>query len=418
MVPQGAAEVVGLVTVSMAQAPTVNDSLNYSLPAEDDDYSSSNYYYSSAYYIYNSILLQQRMDSWAPIVLFSAVFLIGVPANALVIFVLARNRTSTSNINMYLLNLAVVDFAFLLFIVPIKLNTYIVSSRHMWNLGTAMCKLSIYVVYVNMTVSILTLVALAINRYNAVMRPVSCRSNRSKAHAVAIIIVIWVVSLSSQSPAVVVADVVVMPVSHRAPITPVCLENWPTYEAVRAFKGVNFGAFYCVPLLVVSICYLRMARALQRSAHFTRAESGGESALASGLQRQQTSRRKVARMVHILVLAFALCMLPWHVLMFITSEPSIVLDSTLMLYLGIFTRLAVYLNSCLNPLLYSFFSQNFRANLRKSCACLSKLTHRKKIFTPIEVDFKEVAGGLDDSARTSATSGHQRSFTSILTRAC
>lgn len=117
-------------------------------------------------------------DTWIPIVLFTFTFLIGVPANALVLFVLIRNGICRSNINLFLLNLALVDFIFLVFKVPLKLNSYIVSSRIIWHLGTAVCKLSTYLLYVNMTVSILTLVALAVNRYNAVMRPVSCRSKR------------------------------------------------------------------------------------------------------------------------------------------------------------------------------------------------------------------------------------------------
>ncbi|XP_038064122.1 galanin receptor type 1-like [Patiria miniata] len=414
-----AAEVAGLLaTVSAGKVETEagNGSLNSSMSVGDADYSSSYSAYSSIYYLnHGGMFQQQGMDVWVPIVLFSAVLLIGMPANAVVIFVLARKGTCKSNINIFLLNLAVVDFAFLLFNVPIKLNSYFLSSRTMWHLGPVMCKLSIYLVYVNMTVSILSLVALAVNRYNAVMRPVSCRSNRSKAHAVVMILVIWVVALASQSPAAVVADAYTVPMTPQQHTT-VCLEYWPNYEAMRAFKGSNFAFFYCIPAIVVSVCYLRMARTLQRSAQFTRSESG-ESALAAGLQRQQTSRRKVARMVHVLVIAFAVCMLPWHIFMYLLCTPSVAPSDTVLFYMGIFCRLAIYINSCLNPLLYSFFSQNFRANLRKSCSCLSKITCRKKIFTPIEVGFKEIAGGLDESARISATSGNQRSFTSVLTRA-
>ena len=151
-------------------------SRSVSLNTSDEDVSSSDYSYSWS--SLSGINSQEGLDTWIPIVLFTFMFLVGVPANAVVLFVLLRNGICRTNINLFLLNLALVDFIFLVFKVPLKLNSYIVSSRIIWSFGTVVCKLSTYLLYVNMTVSILTLVALAVNRYNAVMRPVSSRSKR------------------------------------------------------------------------------------------------------------------------------------------------------------------------------------------------------------------------------------------------
>ena len=243
----------------------------------------------------------------------------------------------------------------------------------------------------------------------------SLSNYRSKAHAILTIAVIWVISLASQSPSVVVADTIPIMIVHRVP-TVICVESWSSYNPMRIFKGSNFILFYCIPLVVVTVCYVRMARTLKRSTHFTRAESS-DTTMGVGLQRQQSSRRKVARMVHVLVVAFAVCMLPWHILMFISCTPSITPDATIHFYIGIMCRWAVYLNSCLNPVLYSFFSQNFQASLKKSFGCWSNVMCRKRTFTPIETEFKEVAEGLDESGRN-GSSEQQRSFTTVLTRAC
>ncbi|XP_071797468.1 galanin receptor 2a-like [Asterias amurensis] len=390
-------------------------SKSVSLNTSDEDVSSSDYSYSwSSLAGINS---QEGLDTWIPIVLFTLMFLVGVPANAVILFVLLRNGICRTNINLFLLNLALVDFIFLVFKVPLKLNSYIVSSRIIWSFGTVVCKLSTYLLYVNMTVSILTLVALAVNRYNAVMRPVSSRSKRSKAHAILMIVLIWVIALASQSPALAATDTITINMIHDRVPTVICAESWSSYTPMRIFKGSNFIFFYCIPLAVVTVCYLRMARTLQRSAQFTRNESG-DSAMGVGLQRQQSCRRKVARMVHVLVVAFAVCMLPWHIYMLISCSPSITPDAAVHFYIGILCRWAVYLNSCLNPVLYSFFSQNFRVSLKKSFCCWNKVLCRKRTFIPIKTGIKGVAEGMDESGRNFGSSSQQRSFTTVLMRAC
>ena len=169
MLPLGIEESVRTTTIGGIEG---YDSINFSTSLVDE---SSDYSYS---WSSQAFPIQEGFDIWIPVVLFTLMFLVGVPANAVVLFVLIRNGICRTNINIYLLNLALVDFIFLVFKVPLKLNSYIVSSRIIWQFGEVVCKLSTYLLYVNMTVSILTLVALAVNRYNAVMHPVSYRSNR------------------------------------------------------------------------------------------------------------------------------------------------------------------------------------------------------------------------------------------------
>ncbi|XP_072028413.1 kappa-type opioid receptor-like [Amphiura filiformis] len=133
-------------------------------------------YYSS----YPGGYLSMTTDmKWLPHTLFTMVFVLGIPANALVIFVLLRNGALRITTNMYLFNLAVTDFLFLVLQVPAKIGVYMITPGDMsWKLGLGMCKFSIYVVYVNMAVSIITLTALAVNRYCAVMHPISSRTQR------------------------------------------------------------------------------------------------------------------------------------------------------------------------------------------------------------------------------------------------
>ena len=140
----------------------------------------SNTDYETSYSSFPGGYLPMTTDlDWVPHTLFSIVFILGIPGNALVIFVLLRNGALRNTTNIYLFNLAVVDFFFLVFEVPAKVGVYFIHPGDMsWKLGLGMCKFSIYLVYVNMAVSIITLTALAVNRYCAVMHPISTRTHR------------------------------------------------------------------------------------------------------------------------------------------------------------------------------------------------------------------------------------------------
>ncbi len=145
--------------------------------SEYDQYFNSNYV---SYSSYPGGYISMTTDmNWLPHTLFALVFILGIPGNALVIFVLLRSGAVRITTNIYLFNLAITDFLFLVLEVPAKIGVYVITPGDMsWKLGLEMCKFSIYVVYVNMAVSIITLTALAVNRYCAVMHPISTRTHR------------------------------------------------------------------------------------------------------------------------------------------------------------------------------------------------------------------------------------------------
>ena len=77
------------------------------------------------------------------------------------------------------------------------------------------------------------------------------------------------------------------------------------------------------------------------------------------------SRRRVIRMLLTVVIAFAVCNLPYHVRKMIFYYGSALRDGgEVATAFQIFTFLAMYLNSALNPILYSFLSKNFQKSLR------------------------------------------------------
>jgi hypothetical protein len=78
-------------------------------------------------------------------VIWSLLFIVGTFGNALVIYVMVRygDRKTT---NCYIVNLAIADLAFVLLVIPFTAMHYVL---HSWTIGSFVCKLQVYVIYVS-----------------------------------------------------------------------------------------------------------------------------------------------------------------------------------------------------------------------------------------------------------------------------
>lgn len=89
-----------------------------------------------------------------------------------------------------------------------------------------------------------------------------------------------------------------------------------------------------------------------------------------GLTKKRKSERKVTRMVVVIVLVFVLCWLPFFttniVNLFYTIPEN---DAAAAVYS--FLVILTYVNSCANPILYGFLSDNFKQSFQK-VLCLHK----------------------------------------------
>ncbi|XP_071507450.1 galanin receptor 2b-like [Diadema antillarum] len=176
---------------------------------------------------------------------------------------------------------------------------------------------------------------------------------QTKSCTATVLALIWIVSLLSQSPPAIFADIVN---GH------ICVESWPSSQAHRAFKTSLFVFFYLLPLAVICLCYARTAAVLWNAgAEFV-------SPYMTGAPRRRHSRRKVARMVMILVTCFTVCWLPYHIRNIMECW-HLIFYSEFSYYTTILVRVMAYANSCLNPLLYSCLCENFRKNYYQACSC-------------------------------------------------
>lgn len=90
--------------------------------------------------------------------------------------------------------------------------------------------------------------------------------------------------------------------------------------------------------------------------------------MRAGLTKRRKSERKVTRMVVIIVLVFVLCWLPFFTAN-IVNLIHIIPEANNTIYFSFV--ILTYVNSCANPFLYGFLSDNFKQSFQK-VLCIHK----------------------------------------------
>lgn len=191
-------------------------------------------------------------------VVFGVIFLLGMVGNTLVLVVLGHlrpgGRPSRSATNIFILNLSVADFSFLLFCVPFQATIY---SLPEWIFGAFFCKWVHYLATATMLVSIFTLVAMSVDRYIAVVHAKRSVCIRSKRNATLGVGLIWVLSLLFAIP--VAEHQVLMSGHHQAPNSSFCWEYWADNPAAKQiYKATILVVGYLLPLVLISCCYAKV----------------------------------------------------------------------------------------------------------------------------------------------------------------
>ncbi|XP_059404119.1 somatostatin receptor type 2 [Carassius carassius] len=287
---------------------------------------------------------------------------IGLCGNALVIYVILRYAKMKTVTNIYILNLAVADVLFMLGLPFIAIQLALVH----WPFGAALCRVVMTVDSLNQFTSIFCLMVMSIDRYLAVVHPIKSTRWRKPNVAKTINLVVWVVSLVVNLPIVIYSGLITKPDGCF------CTIVWPepqeTYYTTFMFYTFFLGFF--LPLMVICLCYLCI---------IIKVKSSGVRVSSS---KRRKSERRVTRMVSVVVAVFVFCWLPFYIFN-VTSVTGTISTTPFLRSMFAFVVVLGYANSCANPILYAFLSENFKKSFQ-NVLCLKK------------------ASALDEAERTSS----------------
>ncbi|GFS01231.1 somatostatin receptor type 1 [Elysia marginata] len=283
---------------------------------------------------------------------------VGLVGNGLVIYVVLMYAKMKTVTNMYIFNLALSDFFFLIMLPFLAATTII----EYWPFGFAMCKIY-YVLYsINLFGGVFNLLLMSADRYLAVCHPIRSVQYRTPKIALFICLCVWSVSFLAMLP------VILYSTTTRHPVKPgkeSCAIQWPDNQLIKpdtAFIWYSFILGFAMPVSLISVFYLLV---IIRLRHVGPAKKSKE---------KKKSHRRVTRLVLTVIAVYVMCWLPlwtYQVKMVFTmqTEQSESNRQIMMYLMHAFTVLC-YANSMLNPFLYAFLSDNFRKSFGKAFKCL------------------------------------------------
>lgn len=296
------------------------------------------------------------------LVCYVIIFIVGVVGNILVCLVVCRQRKMKNVTNYFIFNLAVSDLFVLLICIPFDFGEIVTGN---FPYGAVMCRLIYPLQTMAATASVGTLVAISLNRFMAVVYPL--RPQLQTRDAKKVIGIIWVFALALVSPYIAVLEM-----------------NAAGTECQEYFheKGLNAGGYtisifllqYVVPLSIIGLSYIRIGRDLRK-------DKGSYS--NDTLQRdQEKEAHKVMKILTVVVIVFALLMLPNHIYFLWYDFGKGEGDYPHADGIRQICQICVYANSAANPLIYNAvneqFREGFKTYFRSWIECVLKIKRSKR----------------------------------------
>ncbi|KAM6180401.1 motilin receptor [Erethizon dorsatum] len=302
-------------------------------------------------------------------------FAVGVSGNVVTVLLIGRYRDMRTTTNLYLGSMAVSD---LLILFGLPFDLYRLWRSRPWVFGSLLCRLTLYLGEGCTYATLLHMTALSVERYLAICCPLRARVLVTRRRVRALIAALWAVALLSAGPFFFLVGVeqdlgiyelpdlngtAQLTLSLGAPLSQPsepeaaalfsreCRPSRAQLGALRVMLWVT-TAYFFLPFLCLSILYGLIGRKLWK----TRGLLQDPAALG-----REKGHRQTVRVLLVVVLAFIVCWLPFHIgrIIYINTE-----DSRMMYFSQYFNIVALqlfYLSASINPILYNLISKKYRA---------------------------------------------------------
>ena len=278
---------------------------------------------------------------------YTTIFLVSTVGNTLLCFVVWRRQRLQTVMNYFLVNLALADLAFTVICIPFDL--YVQENGYNWPFGRGMCKILYPLQTMSLYASVLTLCAISFSRHRAIVQPMKTQLTiRASKWLIA---GIWITSFL-----MVIPYILVLQVDTECQF---CVEKWPepalTYRTW--YTLFIFFSQYFIPLSIIFWAYLRIWCSLRFGREPNSPNHTKENA-------------KVLKMVIVITFVFAVCLLPNHIVYLeldFKHGGSYIVHSDWI----IASNLMIFLNTALDPILYTMFNEKYRTEFKGVALCKS-----------------------------------------------
>ena len=240
---------------------------------------------------------------------YCVLLLFSVLGNSLLIAIIKRSKQMKTITNYLLANMAVSDILITVLAVPRKITEILLGPRR-WLidglLGSVLCKSVLFFQDITIGISILSLSAIAIDRYRGIVFPLRKQLTKPAKLCKMIIPAIWLISMGLQAVYFYIFRIVTYDNKTY------CAISWsPKFDQKKSQEAHFIVTFICsnaIPACVLIILYSAVILNLKRSRH-TRGQ-GPSRCMTSERLRED---KKVVRMIIAILVAFIACVMPINV---------------------------------------------------------------------------------------------------------
>ncbi|XP_077132896.1 urotensin-2 receptor-like [Ranitomeya variabilis] len=277
-------------------------------------------------------------------VLLTVMFLLGMAGNIYVLVITVLSHRPVGSMCVHVVNLALADLLYLSTI-PFVVSTYLARD---WYFGDIGCRLLLSMDLFTMHASIYTLTAMSLERYQVIVQPLKARVSQSCRKLTSL--TIWLISFFLTLPMMCMMQ---LQDSQYGSGKKICFPTW-TPESFRHYLTVLFFTSILGPGLIILCLYSCLVRAYRMSG-----------------QELRRSSRKLDQCVMFRIFAiigvYWACFVPFWAWQLAKSYQYEILglEISSQIYLNFGVTCLTYANSCVNPLLYTLLTRNYREYVTK-----------------------------------------------------
>uniref|UniRef100_A0A665WXC6 G-protein coupled receptors family 1 profile domain-containing protein n=1 Tax=Echeneis naucrates TaxID=173247 RepID=A0A665WXC6_ECHNA len=277
-------------------------------------------------------------------ILLSSMSLLTVALNLLVIIAISHFRQLHTPTNVFLLSLAVSDLLVGFVLMPVE----IIYIEACWFLGDVVCTLYYVIDYIITSTSVANMVLISADRYVAICDPLHYPTRVTKRRAQIGICLCWVCSVLYRI-FFLHSHLTEPERSHSCLGECVVVVNKTSADLIVSFLG---------PILIIIILYLRVFVVAVSQARAMRSHVTAVTHQQTQTVKPKKSEIKAARTLGVVVAVFLLCSAPYYCFI-VAHEYQLIGEETAGIEIWL-----LYINSCVNPMIYVFFYPWFRKAIR------------------------------------------------------
>ncbi|XP_053266778.1 protein S100-Z isoform X1 [Pleuronectes platessa] len=312
------------------------------------------------------------------------VFLVGLPANGMALWVFLFRTKKKHPSSIYMANLALADLLFVIW-TPLKIAYHLNGNN--WTYGEPLCKVLVSFFYGNMYCSILSITCLSVQRYWVVAHPLSQQSKSTNV-AVGVCVSIWAFIWLTTTPLYLYDHTVKLKdpnitTCHDVSVIKNRTDPFPSVQL--PFYYFNFMAVvvFLIPCVVIVVAYILLLRALGNSMQEIKAAK---------------NRHRSRVLIMTVLVTFMVCFIPSNIMLVVHYAllKNGVINNGYSFYIS--TLCLASLNSCLDPFIYYFVSEDFRNHVKNTLLCRSSRTVER-----MRVSFSSLKNSRKSKSSTSDT---------------